>query len=293
MRRALLTLSLLAFAFSVATATTYPITVTDDLGREVTLTAPPLRIVSMAPSHTESVCELGACEQLVGADRHSNWPEAAAAVATLGDAFAPDLEALALLEPDFVLVDEYSGLQEPLEQLGFTVYAGTPQTYDETLDFLRLLGRLLDRETEAAVLLGRIEGEIRGVSAAVHGATPPTVFVELDETPYSAGPDSYLGELLTLAGGENILSADMGDFPLVDPEYVVAKDPQVILLLDAPFGVSAATVASRPGWGALSAVTDSRIIELSEETVDLLSRAGPRLGRAVLELAKLLHPERF
>jgi iron complex transport system substrate-binding protein len=294
MRRALSSLALLiALTLSSALATTYPLTFTDDLGREVTLGAAPTRIVSMAPSHTETVCALGACQLLVGVDTWSNWPATVADLPGLGDAFAPDLEALVALQPDLVLVDEYSGLHEPLAALGIAVYAGTPQTYAETLEFFGLLGSMLNRETEAAVLAGRVEGEIAGVVAVLAGVVEPTVFIELDPTPYSAGPNSFMGTLLTYAGGLNILEVALGDFPQVDPEYVVAADPDYILLTDAPFGVTAADVAARPGWGGLKAVQQGTVLELDANTVDMLSRAGPRLGEAVLELARLLHPGRF
>lgn len=289
LRSALLLALTLPFAF----ASTYPQSVVDDLGRDVTLQAKPTRIVAMAPSHTETVCALGACDLLVGVDTNSDWPESVLPLATLGDAFAPDLEAIVALEPDLVLVDEYSGIAEPLAALGLTVYAGTPQTYDETLEFFGLLGGLLDREAEAALLVGRVEGEVRGVAAVLEGIDGPTVFIELDPTPYSAGPNSYLGTLLAFAGGINVLDASLGDFPLVDPEYVVAADPEVILLTDAPFGVTAADVAARPGWAGMRAVEEGRVLELDSETVDMLSRAGPRLGEAVQALARLLHPDRF
>ncbi len=294
MRRVLPALALLlALAWQAALASTFPLTVVDDLGREVTLTAPPTRVVSMVPSHTETVCALGACDLLVGRDAWSNWPEQVSALPNLGDAFAADLEALVALAPDLVLVDEYSGLHEPLAALGITVYAGTPQTLAETYAFFELLGAVLDRPTEAALLTGRVQGEIAGVAAVIAGAAQPSVFIELDPSPYSAGPESYMGSLFTMAGGQNVLPASLGDFPLVDPEFVVAADPEVILLTDAPFGVTAAEVAARPGWSTLSAVVNGRVIELDGNTVDMLSRAGPRLGEAVLALARVLHPDRF
>ncbi len=173
MLRTLFSLALL-LALTFASATTYPLTVVDDLGRDVTLTAAPQRIVAMAPSHTESVCALGVCHLVVGADRHSDWPLEVVAVATLGDAFAADLEGIVALEPDLVLVDEYSGLHEPLAALGITVYAGTPQTLEETLAFLGMLGKMLDRENQAALLVGRVQGEIVGVEAVVAGVFTPS-----------------------------------------------------------------------------------------------------------------------
>lgn len=291
-RLAALTLALLVLAPG-ALATDYPVTVVDDLGRDVTLAAAPERVISMLPSHTESVCAVGACATLVGVDTYSNYPTAVTGLPTLGDAFGPDLEAIVALEPDFVLVDEYSGLQGPLEALGIAVYAGSPQTIAETYDFLTTLGALMDRETEAAVLVGRLRGELAGVASVLAGVNGPTVFVELDPTPYSVGPGSYLDELVVAAGGVNVVTAAMGPFPQVDPEYVVLQDPAFILLTDAPFGVTIADVAARPGWGGLSAVVSGRVIEIDQETADILSRSGPRLGEAVRRLAAIFHPGTF
>lgn len=290
-RTLVLTLTMLFTA--VASAGTFPLNVTDDLGRHLTFELAPLRIVSLAPSHSESVCAVDACGRLVGVDTNSDHPAGLAYLTVVGDAFAPDLEAIVALEPDLVLADEYSSVHLALEPLGIAVYAGTPQTVDETLAFLTLLGAILDRDEQAATLVATIEASIVAVAERVAGAPRPTVFIELDPTPYSVGPASYLGAILETAGGENIVTVTMGDFPQVDPEFVVASDPDVIVLNDAPYGESAATVAARPGWGRLSAVVNGRVLELSTDEVNLLSRAGPRIGEAVALLARLLHPELF
>ncbi len=272
-------------------ATAYPLNVVDDLGNDVVLLAAPQRIVAMAPSHTETVCALAACDRLVGVDLNSNFPAEVAERATLGSAFAPDLEALIALEPDLVLVDEYSSLSEALRPYGIAVYAGTPQTYAETLAFVLLLGEMLDSAEAAAELVSELESAVAEVSAALADVTPTTVFLEIDATPYAAGRGSYLDELLGFAGGVNVLPESLGQFPQVDPEYVVATDPQVIVLLDAPYGVTATEVAQRPGWSGIAAVTAGRVHELDASEVDVLSRAGPRLAEAVRLLARLLHPE--
>lgn len=262
--------------------------VVDDLNREVVLDAPPLRIVTMVPTHTETVCALGACDRLVGVDSFSNVPAEVTRLPDLGSAFDADLEALIALEPDLVLTDEYSGLAEALAPLRIAVYAGTPQTVAEVWTTTEALAVLLGLESEAALLVGRAQGRVEALSESVAGLPAPRVFVELDATPYSVGPGSYLGELLTLARADNIVPARLGDFPQVDPELVVAEDPQVMILLDAPYGESAETVAARPGWGALSAVRDGAVIELDQASVDLLTRAGPRLPDALELLIELL-----
>ncbi len=286
-------LVVLLLALQAALATAYPLTVHDELGARVTLPGPPQRIVSMIPSDTETVCALGACDRLVGVDALSDWPARVASLPRLGNANDPDLERLVALKPDLVLTDEYSGLAARVRRLGIPVYAGTPQTFAQALTFLGTMGHLLDAETAAAVLRGRIEGEVAAVASKVRDLPPVSVFVELDSTPYSVGPTSYLGTLLAKAGGRTIVQASMGEYPQVDPEYVVQQDPQVVLLMDAPYGQTLAGAEARPGWSRLRAVKDGRVVALDLKQVDLLSRAGPRMGDAVVLLAKLLHPGRF
>jgi len=277
---------------SVALAA-WPVSVVDDLGREVHLDAPPQRIVSLVPSHTETVCALGACERLVGRDTFSDFPPEVLGLPELGSAFAPDLEALVALRPDLVLVDEYSGAADALAPLGIPVYAGTPQRLAEVFEAIDRLALLLGAPDEAALLGGRLRDELDAVAALVAGRDRPTVFYEIDPSPYSVGPDGFIGTLIELAGGANVVPGELGDFPLVDPEFVVASDPQVIVLADAPYGVSAETVAARPGWASIAAVRDGRVIELTQEQSDVMSRAGPRVGEALLLLARILHPEAF
>ena len=285
--RAWLALTVATFAVAFAQGP-----VIDDLGREVLLDEVPRRIVAMVPTHTETVCALGTCDRLVGVDTFSNVPAEVSALPDLGSAFDADLEALIALEPDLVLTDEYSGLAEALAPLGIPVYAGTPQTVAEVWSTTEALADLLGLESEAALLIGTAQGRVAALSASVAGSPAPRVFVELDATPYSVGPGSYLGELLTLAGADNIVPAGLGDFPQVDPELVVAEDPEVVILLDAPFGESAETVAARPGWGSIAAVQDGAVIELDQAGVDLLTRAGPRLADALELLIGLLEEVR-
>lgn len=282
---------LLALGF--ATATDYPVTVVDDLGREVTLHAPPERVVAMMPSHTESVCAIAGCHLLVGVDEFSNHPADVADLPHLGSGFSPNLEALVALEPDLVLVDEYSGIADSLEPLGIPVFAGTPQTIEETYALFETLGRLLDQEASASLLAGRVQGQIAGVASRVRGAPEPSVYYELDATPYTVGPGSFIGQLIAAAAGANIVPSELGDFPQVDPEFVIAADPEAIVLADAPYGESLASLRSRAGWDAIAAVEAGRVLELTQAEVDLLNRAGPRLGEAVLLLARWLHPGRF
>ena len=287
LRAALATLIALSTALGLAQGP-----VVDDLGRTVELDAPARRVVAMIPSHTETVCALGACARLVGVDTFSDHPAEVRDLPDLGSAFEADLEALIALEPDLVLTDEYSGLAEALTRLGIPVYAGTPQTIEQVWEVTGEVASLLGREAEGALLIGRARGRVAALAARAERLPSPSVFVEVDATPYSVGPGSYLGELLRLAGADNVVPAGLGDFPQVDPELVIAEDPAVILLLDAPYGESAASVAARPGWSGLRAVEHGAVLELDQDQVNLLTRAGPRLPDALELLLELLAPER-
>ncbi len=286
--------ALAVLAYAVAPmAAAQPVQATDALGRDVALAAPALRIVSMVPSHTETVCALGACDRLVGRDALSDAPDAALAAPSLGTAFAPDLEALVAAAPDLVLGDAFTGLAEALAPFGIAVYAGTPQRLDDLAPYFADLGALLGLDAEAAALAAEVAAGFDAVRAAVAELPRPTVFVEIDATPYAAGPTSLVGAVVELAGGAHVVDAAQGDYPQIDPEYVVARDPEVILLMDAPYGVTAEQVAARPGWSGLRAVRDGRVLELAMAEVDALSRPGPRLVEAAWAIARLLHPGRF
>ena len=284
--------------FGLAFATTYPLTLTDELGREVTLQREPERVVSMLPSHTETLCALNACDKLIGVDTFSNYPEQVNVLPKLGGGLTgveggPDVEAIVALEPDLVLVSEYGELAQLLEEAGLTVYSGSPQTVEETFAFFDVVGEMVDREAQAALLSGRVQGEIEAIAALTSRLPVKTVYYEIDPTPYSVGPESFIGVLLAKAGGETISPAELGDFPQLDPEFVVAADPEVIILSDAPAGESAATLAARPGWAELSALTSGQVYGLSDVQNDFVNRPGPRMADTVRLFASFLHPGLF
>ena len=274
-----------------ALATDYPLTLTDDLDREVTLEAEPQRIVAMIPSHTETVCALGACERLIGVDEYSNYPEEITDLPILGSAFSPNVEEIVALEPDLVLVDESSDLAASLDELGIPTYAGTAQTYDEVFTTFATLGELLNLEAEAQTLSADVQAEVDGIASLVAEAQRPSVYYEIDATPYSVGPDSFIGTLISKAGGDNIVTTDMGEFPQLDPEFVVAAAPDVAILGSATAGESLATLSERPGWETLPALENSRVLELSEAQDDAASRPGPRIAETVRLFASFLHPD--
>lgn len=283
----LTTLSLSALS-ATAGATTYPLTLTDDLGRKVTIGAEPRRIVSMLPSTSETLCALKICERLVGVDAYSDYPAQLGKVPKVGDLFTPNIEAIVAAKPDLVLISKYGKLQGPLTQAGITVFVLNPETYDEVFSKTLTLGRVVNREAAAKALVTSMAREIAKTEILTRSAVnKPTAYYEIDPTPYTVGPKSFMGVLLSKAGARNIIPESMGDFPKVDPEFIVKANPQLML------GLNQKAAAARPGWAGLQAVKSGRVIEIPAELSSSLSRPGPRLPQALRGLARLIHPELF
>lgn len=280
-------LFLSAALLGAAHATAYPLTLTDDLGRKVTLGAEPMRIVSMLPSNTETICAIGGCAKLVGVDQYSDFPAQVTKLPKVGDLYTPNIEAVVALKPDIVLVSKYGDLAQPLTNAGLTVLAVNPETYEDVFSKTQLLGKIINREAQAKALVIQMRREIAKVEILTKNAVKkPTAYYEIDPTPYTVGPNSFIGVLLTKAGAVNIIPAALGDFPKISPELVVKSAPQFI------FGVDLAAAKARPGWNTIPAVKSGRVLK-DDALVNILSRPGPRLPQALLGLAKLVHPELF
>jgi iron complex transport system substrate-binding protein len=273
---------------SAASATTYPLTLTDDLGRKVTLRSEPRRVISVLPSSSETLCAIGACDKLVAVDDYSDYPQQVKTLPKVGGLYNPNIEAMVALRPDLVIVSKYGKLVEPLTQAGVPVLAINPESYDEVFSKTLTLGRVVNREAQAKALVLNMKRDIARVEILTKNVVrKPTVYLEIDPTPYSVGPNSFMGTLLTKAGARNIIPASLGDFPKVDPEFIVKANPQLMLGLDRK------AAAARPGWAGLQAVRSGRVLNIPADLNTILGRPGPRLPQALRGLARLVHPQLF
>ncbi len=273
-------------------------TITDGLGREVTLNGLPQRIISLAPSNTEILYAIGAGEQVVGRDALSDFPEEAQSATDIGSTFdALNTELIVSLNPDLILAAEINTPEQvkQLEDLGLTVYyLKNPTTLEEMYDNLELVAQLTGHQDDAAALIESLKARVAAVDEKIAPlSSRPSVFYELDATdpskPFTAGKGTFITQLIDRAGGYNIAS-ELDGYPQLSLEQVVAADPAFIILGDARYGVSPESIAQRPGWENLSAVRNGKIFPFND---DLVSRPGPRLVDALEELAKLLRPELF
>lgn len=277
----------LGLLFSASALAQFPRTLTDDLGRSITLKAAPQRIVAMLPSVTETLCAMNACARLVGVDDYSDFPEAVRRLPKMGGLFNPNLEAIVALKPDLVIVSVYGKLHEGLERAGIASFAVKPETYEDIFRTTRLLGRVLGLEAQAERLIAQIQREVYTVeSRAAKASQRPTVYYEIDPTPYTVGPASFIGVLISKARGQNIIPKELGLFPQISPELVVQKNPQVIVLTHP----GAADLPKRPGWSNLAAIRNKRVCAFTGPQDNLLSRPGPRVAQGLQLLVGCFHP---
>ncbi|HWZ90519.1 MAG TPA: ABC transporter substrate-binding protein [Polyangiaceae bacterium] len=271
-------------ASAAAVDTGFPVQVQDDLDRTVVVRAAPRRILSLLPSFTETVFALGAGDRIVGVDDYSDYPEATKALPKLGGLYDTQVERALSLEPDLILVSEGSAVVTPLGRGGAAVWAGSPRKFEDVYRVIEMTGRLIGRAREAALLVTQMRAQIASIEASVSGLPLVSVYYELDPSPYTVGPSSFIGVLIAKAGGSNIVPASLGDFPKINPELVVSENPAVII------GASLEDVEQRPGWAKISAVKQRRVFKWSSEEAHLVSRPGPRLPEGLRALAQRLHP---
>ena len=273
--------------------TAYPLTIQDIAGRRVTLTKRPGRIVSLAPSSTETLFAQGLGDRLVGVDQSSNFPAAALDKPKIGTFSQPSIEQIVALAPDLVLAANLHlrSAVPALESRGVIVVVLNPVDLPAVLDSISLVGQLTDNASGAEQLRGEMEARIAAVEGRLRGVTArPRAYVEITAKFSAAGPASYIGDLVVRAGGANIVDDRSAQYPTLGAETIIARDPEVIILTDAGPDVTSATVAARAGWGTIAAVKAGRIVAVDSEVVN---RAGPRVVEALEALAKAFHPELF
>ena len=274
------------------------ITITDSAGRTVTVNTSVTKIISLAPSTTEIIAALDGTSRLIAVDMYSDYP---ADVSTLPKITNPDMsvnyEQITTLKPDVVYA---AGITAPdvianIEKLNIpvVVIGSVNASFASTLNDITLVGQTLQRDAEATALTARMQTDWDALVAKVATVeTKPTVFWELDASdpakPYTVGPDSFVAELLTAAGGANIFADVTDAYPQVSLEQIVAKAPETIILADSVWGVTPEAVAAREGWGAIPAVTNGRVFPIDD---NIVSRPGPRIVQGFAAVVAILHPE--
>ena len=270
----------------------FPVTVKDDAGRQVTLARPPQRIVSIAPSNTEILFALGLGERVVGVDQFSNYPPEAKQKPQLGSYVKPDLEALVAATPDLVLASEAhtKSVLPELEARKVVTLVVDPKNVDQVFDRILLIGKVTGQDASAEKLVGQLKERAASVTARVKDAPKTRVFFELSPELYTAGPGTFVHDLIERSAGQNV-AADAGQpWPQLSLEAIVQRDPEVVLLGDEVAGETPEKVKARPAWAKVSAVRAGRVVVIDP---DLANRPGPRVVDGLEQVARALHPDRF
>ena len=238
----------------------------------------PQRIVSLAPTHTETLFAIGAGPQVVAVDDQSNYPADALAVQTDLSGFTPNVEAIAAYEPDLVVTSGDDTLTAQLEAVGLTVWAGpSATTFDEAYAQIEQLGAATGHIAEAAELVGQMQTDLEALAGSLPTSEVPlTVFHELSTDGYSASSATFIGQVYALFGLRNIADAaeDASGYPQLNAETIIQANPDLIFLADTKCcGESAETVAARDGWDQITAVRDGNVFAMDD---DVASRWGPR-----------------
>jgi iron complex transport system substrate-binding protein len=287
-------------AASPVTAATTPssITLTDDAGRRVTLNAIPQRIVSLAPSTTEIAFALGIGNRIIAADTFSDYPAEAKNLPKI-KTYPLSFEQVVSLQPDLVLA---AGIQSQDDikklsdlKLNVLVVGSSKATFDGVMADIQLVGKATGTDAQAQSIVDGMKQKIDRIKAIVATATSkPRVYWELDATdptkPYTPGPGSFVDDIITLAGGQNVAANAKSPYAQINAEEIIAANPDVIILSDAAYGITVDSVKARGGWGAINAVKNDKVLPIDD---NLVSRPGPRIVDGLEAAARLIHPELF
>jgi len=276
-------------AGSTKTSTGPSHAVTDDLGRSVAVPVEIKRVISLAPSVTESVFAVGAGDKLVGDTTYCNYPEQAKAIAKVGDTMNPNMETIVALKPDIVLVSTASQIEaftKTLEQDGIAVYVMNPTSLEGVMTDLGKLGEMLGTAEKAGNVVLEMRRRISNVNAGLAGADKTTVFVQISSEPlFTIGRESFLNSVINTAGGRSVTGSVDGAFPKLSKETASTLNPEVIILSD-----SEDNSGPNEAFSNSPAVVQKRVYKVN---ADIISRPGPRLVDALEQIAADLHPEIF
>lgn len=245
---------------------------------EVTVEERPERIVSLSATATEILFAIGAGDQVVAVDETSDYPEEVPTTDLSG--YEPNIEAIAEYEPDLVVVsDDLGDVIAGLVAIDVTViHQPVAQTLDDTYAQIEQLGAATGHIAEAAEVLGDMQTGIDEILASIEAPPGASFYHELDNFFFSVTSGTFIGLVYSMAGLVNIADEAEGagtGYPQLSAEYIIDTDPDLIFLADTKCcGESPATVATRPGWDQITAVSNDSVIALDD---DIASRWGPRV----------------
>ena len=269
--------------------------VTDQVGRTIEVPDNPTRVIALAPSITEIIYDLGEEKRLVGVTQYSTFPPAAETLPRVGSYVRLDIEKIVALKPDLCIATKDGNPKHIIDKivsLGIPVYVINPRNLQQIMDTIRSLGSLLHAEQAAAELLLDMEWRIGQVGAQVKkGRHKPRVFFQIDAEPlFSAGTNTFIHELIELAGGINTAAGEVS-YPRYSWEDIIVLQPEIVMISSMAGGLAPEYLLnSWKKWNLLSAVKNDKVFVVDAELFD---RPTPRLIDGLEVIAAIIHPELF
>jgi iron complex transport system substrate-binding protein len=264
--------------------------VVDDIGTGVHLSDPPHRIVSMAPSLTETLFALGLDSAIVGVTDFCDYPADALSKAKIGGIANPNLEQIVQLKPDLVLMSASGNLRgdyDKLQSLGLTIFVSHPKTVDGIFKSILDIGSLTGNQTAAESLAATLNKRRDRLTDIARSRPKKSVLLLISLQPIIAvGEGTFLGELLQLANATNAAGTTMTPYPMLSREEIVMRQPEVLLVTDDLTRNINDVIRSYPEWKELQAVRRGNVLFVR---ADLVGRPGPRVMEALAELVAAIH----
>lgn len=272
-----------------AKQTQYPLTIKDSTGMDITFEKAPERIVTLAPSETESVYAAGGGAKIVAVDKWSDYPEEAKSKSKIGD-LATNVEAVVAANPDIVFAAGSMSKKavEALRGLNVKVFASDPTTIEQAIVRVETFGQILNTQEQAKKAADEMRADVKKVTDAVKDAPKKRVYLEFSPG-WTVGGGEFMNEIVTMSGGINIAAAKKGWYE-IDPEAIIKANPEVIIYTkdEAGMGSILDVINKRPGWEAIDAMKGKKLYAVDS---NLVSRVGPRVTKGLVEVAKAIHPE--
>jgi iron complex transport system substrate-binding protein len=269
--------------------------VTDQIGRALVAPENPTRVIALAPSITEVIYDLDQEKRLVGATQYSTHPSEAKSLPRVGSYVRLDIEKIVALRPDLCVAIKDGNPKHIIDKivsLGIPVYVIDPRSLLQIMDTITRLGDLLHAERAAADLVDDMEKRIERVQTLVGGArSKPRVFFQIDAEPlFSAGNNTFIHELIELAGGINTAAGE-NPYPRYSWEDILVLQPEIVLISSMAGGLDPEDlIKTWRKWDQLSAVNNDKVFVVD---ADLFDRPTSRLVDGLEVIAGIIHPELF
>ena len=268
-------------------------TVQDGLGRQIEISQVPERIISLSAANTEILYALGVGDKIIGVDVYSDYPEEALSLEQVGDYSGPNVELIASLEPDVIFASTTLQIEvvEKLEELGFTVVCNEPTSYEQIYEGIMLVAAVVGADPTSLIEQMRAQ-EQAALARVPEDQEPLKVYYALsfgEYGDYSAGPGTFIDDMLTMAGAENVAGDSEYAWPMYSGEAILAADPDVVLVSDYMHdGSLVEAFKTTAPYSGLRCVEEGRVYAVNDS---LTGRPGPRIVDGLEEIVDALYGE--